>query len=354
MSAAENIINPATGVDAAAFVAGDLDHAAQTRAAEAARYASPKEQVIGVATMIGTASSNQVGAAIGAMAFPFIGPFGVVAVRQFTAAIVLMSVARPKLRTFTWSQWWPVLLLAVVLGTMNLTLYVAIDRLGLGMAVTLEFLGPLGVALFAGRSRLTLLCGAIAATGVVVLTAPGPTTDVIGLSVGLVSALCWASYILLNRVIGRRMPGVQGAAAASLVSSIFFIPVFIIVMLHAPFTIAALGLAVVAGIMCSAIPFAADLITLRRVPTHVFGIFMSINPFLAAVSGAVLLHQMLGLHEWIGMGLIIVANIMAVLLSRRSAALSARGGASGPRRSILPFSGKGTVSARAVSIRPKP
>src|SRR3954467_8796768 len=101
----------------------------------------------GVAVMVFSGASNQVGAAVGAHAFPAIGPAGVVAVRQFVAAAVLLPVARPNFRRFTWAQWWPTLLLGLVFATMNISLYTAIDRIGLGLAVTLEFLGPLAVAL---------------------------------------------------------------------------------------------------------------------------------------------------------------------------------------------------------------
>jgi hypothetical protein len=96
----------------------------------------------GLATMTASAASNQVGAAVGAHAFATIGPVGVVAVRQFVAAAVLLPVARPNVRRFTWEQWWPTLLLGLVFATMNLSLYTAIDRIGLGLAVTLEVLGP--------------------------------------------------------------------------------------------------------------------------------------------------------------------------------------------------------------------
>jgi inner membrane transporter RhtA len=109
----------------------------------------------GIATMLLSGLSNQVGAGVGAHAFAAIGPAGVVAVRQIVAAAVLLPAARPPLRSMTWAQWWPALLLAAVFGVMNLSLYTAIDRIGLGLAVTLEFLGPLAVALAASRSRLT-------------------------------------------------------------------------------------------------------------------------------------------------------------------------------------------------------
>ncbi|MEU1166180.1 EamA family transporter, partial [Streptomyces sp. NPDC005921] len=140
-----------------------------------------------MATMFGSGLSNQTGAAIGSLAFPVLGPLGVVAVRQYVAALVLVAVGRPRVRAFTWRQWWPVLLLAVVFGTMNLTLYTAIDRVGLGLAVTLEFLGPLSIALAASRRRLDAGCALLAAAGVVVLMRPQPSTDYLGMALGLIA-----------------------------------------------------------------------------------------------------------------------------------------------------------------------
>lgn len=158
--------------------------------------------------MFGSGLSNQTGAAIGSLAFPVLGPVGVVAARQYVAAIVLLTVGRPHLRSFTWRQWWPVLLLALVFGTMNLSLYSAIDRIGLGLAVTLEFLGPLSIALVASRRRADACCAVIAAAGVVTLMRPQPSADYVGMGLGLLAAVCWASYILLNRTVGRRVAGV--------------------------------------------------------------------------------------------------------------------------------------------------
>jgi inner membrane transporter RhtA len=170
----------------------------------------------GVATMIGSGTSNQVGAAVGAHAFGAIGPAGVVAVRQFVAVAVLLPVARPNVRRFTWSQWWPTLLLGVVFAVMNLSLYTAVDRIGLGLAVTLEFLGPLGVALAGSRTWLDLCCAAGACLGVYILVLPGPTSDYLGLGLALLAALCWAAYILLNQLLGTRLPGLQGTGRGHL------------------------------------------------------------------------------------------------------------------------------------------
>jgi len=209
--------------------------------------------------MSGGALSNQVGAATGALAFDAIGPAGVVAIRQWIAGIVLLTAGRPRWRAFTAAQWRPVLLLAVAYGTMNLSLYTAIGRLGLGLAVTLEFLGPLAVALATSRRRADLACALVAGAGVVVLTRPRPATDYLGIGLGLLAAACWASYILLNREIGRRLPGAEGSAAAAALSALVFVPIGIVVLLRHPPTVAALACAAAAGILSSAVPLLADL-----------------------------------------------------------------------------------------------
>ncbi|WGM22873.1 EamA family transporter (plasmid) [Paenarthrobacter sp. OM7] len=280
--------------------------------------------VRGVLTMTGSGLSNQIGAGIGAHAFPIVGPAGVVAVRQFVAAAVLLPVARPAFHRFTWRQWWPVLLLGAATALMNICLYVAIDRIGLGLAVTLEFLGPLGVALLSSRSRWDLVCGLSAGLGVYVLVMPGPSSDFIGVAVALAAAACWAAYILLNRIAGQRLPGLQAPAAGTLVSLAFYLPVAGYLLGQGVFTAPALLYAIAAGVLCSVVPYAADLIALRHVPAGFFGVFMSINPILAALSGTLVLGQVLVLHQWLGMGMIVATNTVAIWLAgRRTSAAAA-------------------------------
>jgi inner membrane transporter RhtA len=261
--------------------------------------------------------SNQLGAASGSLAFPVMGPVGVVAVRQLVAAAVLLPIVRPKVWTLTRQQWWPVLLLAVVFGTMNLSLYSSIQRVGLGLAVTLEFLGPLAVALISSRHRSSAICAVLAGAGVVAITQPKPSTDYLGIALGLIAACSWAAYILLNRTVGRRIPGVQGTAAATGVSAMLFLPVAAVIFVSRPpdpFTVLC---AVGAGVLASVLPYVADLIALRRVPANVFGVLMSINPVFAALIGALALHEDLGIAQWCGIGLIVVANAGALLFRGR-------------------------------------
>ncbi|WP_235940900.1 EamA family transporter [Paramicrobacterium fandaimingii] len=265
----------------------------------------------GIALMLGSALSNQSGASLAALAFPVMGPVGVVAVRQWVAAVVLLVVGRPRLRAFTATQWRPILALAVVFATMNLSLYLAIDRIGLGLAVTLEFLGPLAIAVASSRRRRDVLCALVAAAAVGVLTRPQPSTDYVGIGFALLAAVCWAGYILLNRSVGARVPGLQGSAAAAALSGLIYLPVGCVALWLNPPTLGAMLCALAAGVLSSAVPFLTDLLALRRVPARFFGIFMSVNPVFASVIGMLVLDQQLDVASWLAVVAIVAANTIS-------------------------------------------
>jgi inner membrane transporter RhtA len=277
-----------------------------------AATARPSGRFTGIALMTGSAASNQFGAATAALAFPVLGPAGVVAVRQWVAGALLLAAARPKFASLTREQWRPILALGLIFATMNLSLYAAIDTIGLGLAVTLEFLGPLSVALLASRRVIDLGCALIAAAAVVVLARPQPSTDYAGIFLALLAAACWAGYILVNRVVGVRVPGAQGPAAAASLSALLYVPIGIWALATHPVTAAALGRAATAGLLCSAVPMVADMLALRRIPARFFGVFMSINPVFAALTGLVVLGQSLGLADWLAVAAIVTANAVSV------------------------------------------
>jgi inner membrane transporter RhtA len=284
-----------------------------------------RARLTGIALMCGSGLSCQFGAATATLAFPALGPVGVVAIRQWVAGAVLLTAGRPRFATFTWRQWWPVLSLAAVFATMNLSLYIAIDRVGLGLAVALEFLGPLAVALASSRRTIDLVCAVVAGGAVAVLTRPQPTTDYAGIGLGLLAATCWAGYILLNRLIGKRLPGAQGPAAAAGLSAIFYVPVGIWVLSSHTLTYRAIGYAAVAGVLSSAIPFVGDILALKRVPAGFFGVFMSVNPVLAALIGLLLLGQPLQWQEWLAIAAIVTANAVSAGTAARSASVHGPG-----------------------------
>lgn len=274
---------------------------------------------IGFALMLLSGGSAQSGAAVAALGFPALGPVGVVAIRQWVAAVAMLAVARPRLRDWTVREWRPVLALALVFVVINVSLYTAVDRVGLGLAVTLEFLGPLSVALASSRRRVDIGCALAAATGVVVLTRPQPTTDYVGIALAFVAAACWAAYIMVNRTVGRRVPGPAGPAVAQTVSALVYIPLGVLALVHGHPTWGAVGAAASAGVLCSAVPFLADVAALRRVPARFFGVFMSVSPVFAAAAGWVVLGQGLAWSAWLAIGVIVGANVVNALTTARAA-----------------------------------
>ncbi len=281
---------------------------------------APSATSRGISLVLTSAASTQVGAGVGVLAIPALGPAGVVGMRQLVGACVLLPIARPRIRGLTWSQWWPVLLLAASLASMNLLIYSAFARIGLGLTVTLELLGPLVLGIVGSRTRTDLLVGLAAALGVYVLVLPGPSSDVLGIGFGLAAGVCWAGFILSSRVAGQRLPGVQATALAMGISTLVYLPVLALLGSRAmageigwqPF---ALGIA--AGVLSSAIPYALDLLALRHVNAPTFGVLMSIHPVFAAVSGIVVLSQVLKPHEWIGIIIVVLANAVGVWSRRR-------------------------------------
>jgi inner membrane transporter RhtA len=169
---------------------------------------------------------------------------------------------------------------------------------------------------------------------------PGPSSDYLGVGLGLLAAACWAAYILLNRLLGNRLPGLQAPAAATAVSALLYLPAagFIVTQgqLHSTAVLYAIG----AGVLSSVVPYAADLIVLRRVPARFFGVIMSIHPVLAALAGLVILQQVLDLHEWAGIVVVVIANILAV------AAAQAQSRTTG--------SATGSSFPRPAPVRPRP
>jgi inner membrane transporter RhtA len=288
---------------------------------------------------VGGAVSVQIGAAVGATIFPLIGPLGVVAARQAVAAVALLVVARPPLRRLGWRALWPALALGLVLVVMNLALYSAVQRVGLGLAVTLEFLGPLAVALLATRRLIDAGFAIAAGLGVVLLTGTVPGIDPVGIGFGLLAAAAWAAYILLNQRVGVRLPGVQGIAIASLVAAVITLPLLVVALaglapdrlLH----VALVGLAV--GVLSSALPYSIDLIVLRRMPRQLFGVLQSVQPAAAAVAGLLILHQALSPWQVTGLVLIMTSNAAAVLWSSRPrAAVPASATERAPAEPITP------------------
>jgi inner membrane transporter RhtA len=271
--------------------------------------------------VVGAVSSVQFGAAFAKSIFDEIGPGGTVFLRMLFAAAVLMLIWRPRLSGHGRRDLVLILLFAASLAGMNATFYAALDRIPLGIAVTFEFVGPLGVALFGSRRRLDLVWVALAAAGILLLSDFGGTDlDGLGVALALIAGGFWAAYILLSARVGQAFPGGGGLALAMLVA----------VVPLAPFGIAdggadllvvwvlAVGFAV--AMLSSAIPYTLELEALRRLPAGVFGVLMSLEPALAATAGFIVLGEDLAARE-----------VVAILLVVAASAGAARGANFAPR-----------------------
>jgi inner membrane transporter RhtA len=264
--------------------------------------------------------SVQFGAAVAKQLFDDVGPAGVVLLRQGLAAIVLMAVARPALRGRSRRDWAVVFGFGAVLAVMNLTFYEAVDRLPLGMAVTIELLGPLGLAVaFSRRGREFAWCG-LALIGVVLLSEGGVEVDAAGIVFALVAAVGWATYILLVGAAGRQFVGIDGLALAMVAASIFSSPFG----LQAGSSLLAprvLGLGAVVALLSAIVPFSLEVTARRSVAPGVFGVMMSLSPAVAALSGFLILGQRLTLQQLAGMALVTVASAATVATARESPAV---------------------------------
>jgi inner membrane transporter RhtA len=287
--------------------------------AEPAITAPPR--VPPVVLVLGAISSVQFGAALAKTLFDEIGAGGTVFVRVLFAAIVLALVWRPRVADLRRGDLWLVAAFGLTLAGMNLAFYSALDRIPLGVTVTLEFVGPLGVAVVGSRGRLDLLWVGLAAAGILLLSDFGSgNLDGVGVALALLAGCLWAAYILLSARVGRVFPGGSGLAVAMIVAAAVLLPVGVGdagADLLVPWILAA-GAAV--AILSSAIPYSLELEALRRMPPGVFGVLMSLEPGVAALAGFVVLDEDLVPRE-----------LVAILLVVAASAGAARGATVAPR-----------------------
>ena len=236
--------------------------------------------------------------------------------RLVSATIVLLGVWRPRWRGRTRREVLLAVMFGVVLAGMNLSFYQALDRIPLGVAVTIEFVGPLAVAVSGSRRLVDLLWVGLAAVGILALTHGGAhALNTLGVAFALVAGCFWGGYILLNARVGRAFERGTGLALAMLVASVVSLPVGVAdggTHLLEPRSLA-LGAAV--GMLSSAIPYSLELEALRRIAASVFGVLMSLEPAMAAFAGFLVLGQGLGVRALVGIALVIAASVGA---SRRA------------------------------------
>lgn len=266
----------------------------------------------------------QCGSAVARGLFDDLGAAGVTLLRLGLASLLLLVVLRPRVRAWSRAAWRAALLLGCAMAGMNLVFYLAIRTVPLGVAVTVEFVGPLLLALAQTRRLLDLLWALLAAGGVVVLGADsGSGVPLSGLALALLAGLFWAGYILASANVGRTLPGTDGLAIALAVAALLVLPFGAsgaVEVVHRPgLLLPAFGVAVLSSVLS----YGLELSALRRIPTRVFGILMSLEPAGAAVAGLLVLDQRLHLRE-VGALVMVSAASAGVTLGRRDSAMPAQ------------------------------
>lgn len=271
-----------------------------------------------VGLVIVAISSLQVGAAIGATLFDDVGAAGAALLRLVWAGAIMLVLVRPRVRGRTAREARLAVLFALVLGAMNLCIYEAIDRIPLGVAVTIEFAGPLGVAVALSRRRADVAWAALAAAGVVLLADPGGGgTDAVGVALALVAAACWGAYIFIAQRAGQVFAGRDGLALAMGLSVLVPLAPGLAVGGAALLQPATLATAAAVAVMSSVVPYTLETEALRTLPAQTFGVLMSLEPAVAALAGLAVLGQHLSARDAVAIGLVVVASVG---VTRRAAA----------------------------------
>lgn len=261
-----------------------------------------------------------------------LGPVIAVALRLEIAAVILLVVARPRLRGRSRADWLAAGLLAAALGVMNLCFYGALGRLPLGGVVTIEFLGPLGLAAAVSRRPLDFVAVIAALTGVVavsgVLLVDLDRLDGVGLALAVAAGACWAGYILASRTVSRRWSRLDGLAVAMALAAIPVTPLAVLALPDSGIELGHVAVGGLVAVLSSVLPYSLELVALRWIDTRVFGILLSLDPAVAALAGFLVLREALAPVELAGMALVVGASVMVLVTQSagRGAAAAATGG----------------------------
>ncbi|WP_435975489.1 EamA family transporter [Streptomyces sp. Qhu_M48] len=262
--------------------------------------------------------SVQFGSALAVLLMPRAGAFGVVTLRLVLAALVLLLVCRPKVRGYARADWGTIVAFGAAMAGMNICIYQAVDRIPLGVAVTLEVLGPLALSVIASRRLMNLLWAGLALGGVLLLSGGGfDRLDPVGVAFALAAGVMWALYIVFSARTGRRFPQADGLALAMAFGAVLSLPLGLVEAggkLLVPSTI---GLGLLVALMSSVLPYTLELLALRRLPAPTFAILMSLEPAIAATAGFLVLSQALSLTDALAIALVIAASMGAVRTQAR-------------------------------------
>ncbi|MEJ7794780.1 MAG: EamA family transporter [Nocardioides sp.] len=255
--------------------------------------------------------SVQLGAAIAKDLFDLVSPTGMVWLRLVTSALVLGLIARPVLRGKTRADWLVVIAFGVTLGVMNWAIYQSFARIPLGIAVTIEFVGPLTLAVIGSRRARDLVWVGLAAVGVLLLGLQPANLNVAGVLFALLAGAAWAAYILLSARTGTRWPGLDGLAIASVVATLLLTPLALSDAGDALLDPKILVLGAAVGLLSSVIPYSCELTALRTIRPAVFSILMSLEPAAAALAAILVLGEFLSALQWLAVACVVIASVGA-------------------------------------------
>ncbi len=262
--------------------------------------------------------SVQAGAAIAKGLFPVFGAAGTVGLRIGISLLLLLIIVRPPVRQMRRAQWRAVVPYGVALGTMNLLFYCALARIPLGLAVTLEFVGPLAVALAGSRRLLDAGWALVAGAGIVLLTPwTGGSLDSLGVLFALLAGGAWAVYIVLGSRVAAVLPGAQGVTVGMVFAALVVLPFSATANGWSTLTPSLLATGAMLAVLSSALPFTLEMNALKQMPSRTFSILMSLEPAAAAVCGLLFLHERLSFGQWLAVGLIMAASVGATLTTPR-------------------------------------
>ncbi len=271
-----------------------------------------------IAILLIAMASIQTGASLAKGMFPLIGAQGTTALRLIFASVFMLILLRPWRARLTWKTLQTVMIYGIALGCMNLLFYMSLRTVPLGIAVALEFTGPLAVAILASRKAMDFVWVALAVFGLLLLIPLGDAQagiDPVGVCYALGAGVCWALYILYGQKAGADN-GVQTAALGVMIAAVFIAPVGIVHAGTALLDLALIPTAIAVAILSTALPYSLEMVALTRLPARTFGTLMSMEPAIGALSGLVFLHEVLSPTQWLAIGAIIMASVGATLTIR--------------------------------------
>lgn len=263
-------------------------------------------------------ASIQSGASLAKSMFPIVGAQGTTTLRLIFASLIMLLILRPWRAKFTAKSLKTVIVYGAALGGMNFLFYMSLRSVPLGIAVALEFTGPLAVAIYASRRLIDFIWIGLAITGLLLLIPTGDSTqgiDLTGASYALGAGVCWALYILFGQKAGADN-GVQTAALGVMIAALFVAPIGIVHAGSALLTPGLIPIAIAVALLSTALPYTLEMVALTRMPTRTFGTLMSIEPAFGALSGLLFLHEVLSFAQWMAISCIILASVGATLTMR--------------------------------------